>query len=370
VLKSRSVDLALGTETSTPVQAEQLLYSTSDELGNPSVTVTTVLEPTPTPVVHHIVEYLSFYDGLGPLCDPSYTLSGGDPGNSTYEEEAEEEELLIGWYLSQGDIVTIPDFEGTGLHWMAGLESGQGALDAVTATESFLGLPSSTKVGLSGYSGGAAAADWASEIASVYAPKVNIVGVAEGGVPANYLDMFNYINGSSEYSIAIPGMLLGLSRAYDIDLDQSKYLSSFGQQVVGQLEQVCMASVFGTQTVTMQQTLATGGNLTTEPALERIVADQTMGNAGVPREPLLMGVGDSDGTGDEVMVDADVAALAHKYCSEGVQVLFEEYPGASHEEAGAFFEPQTGPFLQARFAGVPFVGDCALIGKVPAGPAM
>ena len=364
VLNSRSVDLALGTVTSTPVQAEQLLYATTDELGNPSVTATTVLVPTPVPVVPHIVEYLSFYDGLGPLCDPSYTLAGGNPGSSTYEQEAEEEELLISWYLSQGDIVTVPDFEGEGQHWMAGLESGQSALDAVTATESVLELPSRTKVGLSGYSGGAVAANWASEIASAYAPEVNLVGVAMGGIDANYLDMFNYINGSSEYSIAIPGMLLGLSRAYGIDLDQ--YLSSSGQQVVSSLEDVCIASVFGTRTVTLHQLLATGSDLSTEPALEQIVADQTMGNAGVPRAPLFMGEGNSDGIGDGAMVAADVVTLAQKYCSEGVPVDFQEYAGAAHEEAAAAFEPQTGPFLQARFAGAPFVGDCAAISTLGA----
>ena len=129
-----------------------------------------------------------------------------------------------------------------------------------------------------------------------------------------------------------------------------------------------MASVFGTRTITMQQILATGGSLTTEKTLEDIVADQTMGDVGVPREPLFMGVGNSDGTGDGVMVAADVENLARKYCSEGVPVLFEEYPGASHEDAGALFEPQTGPFLQARFAGAAFVGDCGLIGNAPAGP--
>ncbi|MHB8438587.1 MAG: lipase family protein [Acidimicrobiales bacterium] len=361
VLSSRAVDLALGTVTTTPVHAEQLLYATTDELGNPSVTATTVLVPTPISVAPHIVEYLSFYDGLSPLCDPSYTLAGGNPGSSTYEQEAEEEELLISWYLSQGDIVTVPDFEGEGQHWMAGLESGQAALDAITSTESFLGLPSWTKVGLSGYSGGAVAANWASNVAPAYAPKLNLVGVAMGGIDANYLDMFNYINGNSEYSVAIPAMLLGLSRAYGIDLDQPEYLSSFGRQVVGSLEGVCMASVFGTQTVTMRKLLATGGDLSTEPALEQIVADQTMGNAGVPREPLLMGEGNSDGTGDGAMVAADVAALARKYCSDGVPVEFLEYPGAAHEEAAAAFEPQTGPFLQARFAGTPFVGDCSAI---------
>lgn len=365
VLKTRTVNLALGTATSTPVEARQLLYRTTDQLGGPTVTVTTVLEPAPAPVLPRIVEYLSFYDGLGPQCDPSYTLTGGDPGGSTNEQEAEEEELLIGWYLSQGDIVTIPDFEGsTQLGWMAGHQSGYEALDAARATESYLKLaPATAKVGLSGYSGGAVAADWASELAPAYAPDLDIVGVAEGGVPVDYLHMFDYISGTSEYSAAIPGMLIGLGRAYGMDQSQlDQYLSPYGRGVVAQEEDVCMASVFGNYPgLTVQQIMAPGyQDLATDAPFAQMLADQTMGTAPThPEEPLLMGVGNSDGTGDGVMIDADVKALAEKYCQQGVPVEFQEYTGASHVEAGAFFEPQTGPFLEARFDGAPFVGDCS-----------
>jgi hypothetical protein len=43
-------------------------------------------------------------------------------------------------------------------------------------------------------------------------------------------------------------------------------------------------------------------------------------------------------------------------------VLYQEYRGASHIAAAAFFEPQTGPFLEARFAGVPMRDGCTSIG--------
>jgi hypothetical protein len=241
VLRHRSVRLSLG--TSTPVAAEQLLYRTTGQRGEPTVTVTTVLQPPSAPVLPRIVGYLSFYDGLGSRCDPSYTLAGGDSGDSTYQQEAYEEELLILWYLAQGDIVTVPDFEGTGLHWMAGRESGYGALDAIKATESYLSLGSGAMVGLSGYSGGSVAADWASELAPAYAPQLRIVGVAAGGIPADYFSHFAYIDGTTEYSAALPGELLGLARAYGIDLD--KYLSPLGQKVVTELADSCIASAFG-----------------------------------------------------------------------------------------------------------------------------
>jgi hypothetical protein len=366
VLKHRTVQLALGPGMASPVNTEQLLYRTTGQRGEATVTVTTVLVPTPTPTpaptpaTTNIVEYLSFYDGLGSQCDPSYTLAGGDTGDATSQQQAQEEALLISWYLSQGDIVTVPDFEGTGLHWMAGRESGYAALDAIKATQSYLGLDRmTTKVGLSGYSGGSVAANWASELAPAYAPTVNIVGVAEGGIPANYFNHLAYIDGTDEYSAAIPGELLGLSRAYGIDL--TKYLSPYGRKVVDEISDVCIASVFGKYPgLTVRSIMRPEyADLAHAEPFASMLRAQTMGTAGThPGAPLFMAAGNVDGTGDGAMVAADAKALARRYCAKGVPVVYQEYPGASHIQAAAYFEPQTGPFLQARFAGIPFVSGC------------
>ncbi len=49
-----------------------------------------------------------------------------------------------------------------------------------------------------GYSGGSIATEFASEEAPKYAPKLDIVGVAEGGVPVDFFHNLAYINGSPE----------------------------------------------------------------------------------------------------------------------------------------------------------------------------
>jgi secretory lipase len=356
VLKRRTVHVVFGPMT-TPVAAEQLLYRTRDELGQPSVTVTTVMAPTSAPV--RLIGYLSFYDGLDSRCDPSYALAGGTPPGSADQQQAEEEDLLMSWYLDHGFALTVPDFEGTGLHWMAGRESGYNTLDAIRATESYLRVPPTTKVGLSGYSGGAVAADWAAELASAYAPSVNLVGVAMGGVPVNYLHMFGYINGTDEFSAAVPGMLLGLARAYHVDL--SHYLSAYGAKAVAGEQGTCIASDFGRYPgLTYQRLLRPAYRSLRRSVLARMLARQTMGTGGTrPRIPMLIGVGNADGKGDGVMVAADVRALAEHYCRGGAPVDYEEYSGAQHQYAGVFFEPETAAFFQARFAGEPYVDNCA-----------
>lgn len=361
ILKRRGIRVAFGT-TATPLSAEQLLYRTTRQLGQPTVTVTTVINPLANHVVPRIAEYLSFYDGLGSQCDPSYTLEGGTTDSAT-RQQAEEEELLVGFYLAHGFAVTVPDFEGTGLDWMAGRESGFGALDAIRATEAYLRAPASTPIGLSGYSGGAVAADWASELAPTYAPGLRIVGVAEAGIPVNYAHLISYIDGTSVYSAAIPAILLGLARAYGVNL--GPYLSAYGARVVESERDVCMTAAFGRYPgLTVEAMMKPQyRRFFSVPVFQRMLREQLMGTAAShPRTPLLMGVGNSDGRGDGVMLLADVEALARRYCGEGVTVEFQQYRGASHEVAGAFFEPQTGVFLLDRALGLPFPGDCASIG--------
>lgn len=70
----------------------------------------------------------------------------------------------------------VPEYQ-----WIAGVNSGHGVLDAIRAAQH------SAPAGLGVYSGGALASQWANELASSYAPELNIVGVAAGGprpVPA------------------------------------------------------------------------------------------------------------------------------------------------------------------------------------------
>ena len=181
VLKTRAVTVGAPGSGGGVLPATQLLYRTQDERRRPSVTVTTVVNPT-GPVNGGLVAYLSFYDALGDKCSPSYTLRGGDPGAENQQLAVSEMGLVTG-LAAQGYAVTVPDFEGTDLHWVAGHESGWSTLDSIRATESYLGMSATQKVGLFGYSGGSIAGEWASELAPSYSPELNIVGTAVGGLP-------------------------------------------------------------------------------------------------------------------------------------------------------------------------------------------
>ncbi|MGH3165523.1 MAG: lipase family protein, partial [Trebonia sp.] len=227
VLKERGVSLVIEGLT-VPVSTEQVLYRTTGEQGQPTVTVTTIIKPLLSLTGTKIVAYQMAYDALGSECDPSYTLQGGNTSDSTGQEEA----AAIVAYVVAGFTVTVPDYEGEALDWGAGQESGYDTLDAIRATESYLGVPASTKAGIVGYSGGAIATEWASELAPSYAPSLNLVGAASGGVPVDFAHNLTYINGDQDWAGVIPAVLLSLGHAFGIDISQ--YLSPYGEQVTSQ----------------------------------------------------------------------------------------------------------------------------------------
>ena len=354
VLRTRPMTFATPTLT-TPIKGEQVLYRTTDQQGESVVTVATVLRPL-IPGPTKIVSYHMAYDALGSQCDPSYTLSGG-----ATSPIASAEQTVIAGYLAAGYTVVAPDYEGEELEWTVGRQSGYAALDGVRAAESFLGLPSSTPVGLIGYSGGSVPTQWGAEVAPRYAPELNIVGVAAGGVPVDFAHNLPYVSGSPKWAGVIPALIVAYQRSYG--LDTSEFLSEYGAQVVDQVDQECIAQ-FADDYPTLtdaDMVKAPYTSLLDVPAVVEIINDNIMGISGTPSAPLFLAVGHSDPIGDTVMITADVQGLAHEYCGRGVDVQYAQYDGLNHELAFPPFEAQALQFLTERFAGGPTNGNCATI---------
>lgn len=350
------------------ITATQLLYRTQNERAKPSATVTTVLQPGdlahPVPS-KGVVAYLSYYDGLSNSCDPSYTMQ---------DDSINGEKAVIGSLLELGYTVTVPDFEGETLDWAAGHESGWNTLDAIRATERELGMPAATtKVGMIGYSGGSIAGEWASELAPSYAPELDLVGTAIGGVPANLRDLVNYVNSSADkdrndWFGVIPAATVALGRATGLDF--GKYESAFGKDAATYVSDKCIADFAGHYPGKHLADLVKPGiDFLNEPDVKPIVDGLTMGKGTTPTVPMLMVNGNDDGIGDGVMIAADVQALATKYCRAGLPVQYSEVPGA-HGDVGMPFMIQGISYLDKWFAGTATSSDynCAALIAADAHP--
>jgi Secretory lipase len=356
VLKSRTIsnpDLGVNL----PYSASQVLYRTTGELGQPTVTVATIIQPLSGSAATKLVSYQPAYDALGAQCDPSYTLQGGDNGYDS------DEQTLMGAYVSAGDTVVVPDYEGERLDWGAGQESGYGTLDGIRATENMLKLPAATTpVGIIGYSGGAIATEFASELAPSYSPNLDVVGIAEGGIPVDFAHNLDYINGSPSWSGVIPAVLIGVGRAFNLNF--GPYTSAYGEKINDQIQDQCINNFYGNYPGLKIQQLMKPAYTTpfAIPIFDKITNHLIMSTDGTPKGPLYMVVGDADGTGDGVMVTQDVEALAHTYCQRGVSVQFTVEHGDDHTEAAIPFEENAITFLTDRLDGVPVANGCSSIG--------
>ncbi|HEX3782027.1 MAG TPA: lipase family protein [Pseudonocardiaceae bacterium] len=375
VLKTRTVQAHLE-GLPLPVTTIQLLYRTTDSLGNPIVTVTSVLKPLVSSGTPKLLSYQSFYDSLSANCEPSYALAGGfDPGLIS----ALENPLMIA-LLQTGYTISTADFEGQQADFADGRQYGMATLDGIRAAlrSPDTGLNTGTKVGMMGYSGGAIATEWATELAPSYAPDVNsqLVGSSIGGVFVDPIHNLHYIDGSVVWTGVLPMALVGIARGYQVDL--TPYLSAYAQSLIGQIQNDCLVDDLGHYPGLTFAKLTKPQYAQPEsiPALVNISNQLIMGTGGTPTTPMLIlqgagGIlegtpngGPGIGAGDGVMVAGDVRALANEYCSRGVNVNYQEFPLLSHTLTAVPWLAETLPWLQQRFAGAPASSTC---GQIPPG---
>lgn len=357
----------------TSLRAVQLLYRTTNQVGRPVVNVTSVLKPPFAVGSPKLLSYQSFYDSLNPADQPSSAIAGGTP----FGQGANAGEVaLISPLLLSGYTVAIPDTEGQNANFAAGPEYGRNTLDGLRATYASpaVGLPAATKAAMIGYSGGAIATEWASELAPTYAPEINakLVGAAYGGVLVSPGHNLHYIEGSKIWAGVMPMAIIGAARSFEIDLQP--YLSAYGRKVYKQMADDNIAQVLGAYPGLTWKQLAKPEYAT--PETVKIYVDTVnqliMGTGGTPTIPQYIGQGtrgDLEGTrnnqpgigpGDGVMIAGDVRSLARQYCAAGTRVLYREY-AASHVGTLVSWLPSAIQWIRDRFAGRGAPQNCASI---------
>jgi hypothetical protein len=362
-----------------PVKAVQLLYRATGQSGEPTVNVTSVLVPPIFFGTPRIVAYQSFYDSLNPVDEPSYAVSGGLSFGGAIPNV---ESTLFGPELLAGNAVVIADTEGEKADFAAGPEYGTNTLDSLRAAiaSPATGLSKAQKIGLIGYSGGAIATEWAAELAPTYAPDIDkrLVGAAFGGVLVDPAHNLHYVDGSSLWAGVMPMAIIGVSRAFQIDL--TPYLSAYGLQIYDKLQKASIAEVLGQYPGLTWAQMAMPEYQTPEsvPLYVQVVNKLIMGTGGTPTTPLLIAQGANGelegtpgnkpgiGKGDGVMIAGDVRTLAREYCARGVKVRYDQYDLFAHIETAVPWLTSAMAWLNDRFAGKTAPQNCA--GIAPGNP--
>jgi hypothetical protein len=365
VLRSRKVTIgglpAVGSTT-----AYQLLYRTTNATGQPIATVTTLLLPSrPAPGERRLLSYHTAEDSLTTNCAPSYTMQTGT-GTTQHEENAT---ILMG--LERGWAVVVPDYEGPDSQWTVGVLAGQAALDSVRAVEQFApaGLAGAdTPVTMIGYSGGSIPTVWANALQRSYAPELNLVAIAAGGIPANIADLIEPLSGTL-FAGTIMGALIGIDRAYP-ELRLNSLLNERGRELAsrdGTDAQGCSSSVVNAPFVDFAG-LTTSSSIKAFLALSQVrntLAKVDLRRRPTPHAPAYL----YNAIHDQLVHIEPVDDLVRVNCAAGATIDYYRDPLPEHLTGLVAFFVRAYPYLEGRFlSGTPAPNSCPA-GATPAPPS-
>src|SRR5690554_689555 len=338
-----------------------LMYHSSDALGQPNVVTGTVIVPTASwkgrgdrPVISYAVGT----HGLNQSCAPSLQLAAG----TDYETANIVAALRAGYAVLISD---NPGYtNGDTPTYLAGKAQGHAVLDIIRAAAQIpqAGISSNAKAAVWGYSQGGQTASWAAELKDTYAPDLNLVGVAAGGTPANFPAIAHNLDGSTGASFLMQA-IVGLGTQYPDKIPVDELANDRGQMMIETAKQQC---VFEALFDVMNESISsyTVGNQTldellTIPSVNEALTEQNLGQNRVS-VPLYQYHGQAD---EFIPLDQHIA-LKRQYCQRFSNVTFELYP-SEHIVTQFQAAPYVLSWLGDRFNGRPTLGNCISLKPEP-----
>jgi uncharacterized membrane protein HdeD (DUF308 family)/acetyl esterase/lipase len=335
-------------------QAWRILYTTTRDDGIPALASGIVLVSTDAPDgPRPMVAWAHGTTGYEPSCAPSLA---SDPFGSG-ALPALDDIVDNGWVLVATDYVGL----GTAAPhpYLIGQGEGRSVLDAVRATQQLDTVDVENEVVVWGHSQGGHAALWTGQLAPVYAPDVNVVGVSAMAPASDLEGLVRGLPTVTGGSIFASYVVAAYDQIYP-DANVEDYLRPAARTFVRSAAQRCLAepSVF--------VSILTALSLSEDPDIFR--TDPTTGAFGerlaenVPtgsvEAPLLV----AQGLADPLVLPAVQAEYVAARCAAGQELEYRTYEGFDHVgvvSPGSPLVPELVAWTQKRFAGEPTTSDCA-----------
>jgi acetyl esterase/lipase len=281
--------------------------------------------------------------GLGDQCAPSKA------------DDAAMNVPFVKQMIDAGYVVAATDYEGLGtpgVHpYLVGESEGRGVLDAARAARALKGSGASDRVLVAGHSQGGQAALFAGELASSYAPELDVLGVAAAAPAADVehiLPLAASINGGAGY---LAMGVQGFHAAYP-DADPAAVLAPDAEAKSEAATTQCSDEVHAAfEGVSGPAVLA--HDPLSIPSIRKLLHENSAGNrpAGAP---LLIVQGTADTTIPKVLTDAFTA----KACAAGDTVDYRTYDGATHGTVITEAQDDVVQWLADRLADKPAPTTC------------
>jgi pimeloyl-ACP methyl ester carboxylesterase len=336
-------------------KAWSVLYQSSNQQGQPDFVTGTVIVPTAKWTGKGTRPDITIGEGtqgLAQECAPSLQMAAGT--------EYDGGEIIAA--LKAGYAVTITDYQGytTGTlpTYIDGKSEGQAVLDIVRAAKELpeSGITASTPTIAWGYSQGGQAVGWAGELQPSYAPNVDLIGVAAGGVPGNLNAVAAFGSGSVAAAFSFDSVI-GLQEAYGEEFDDASFTTIAGRLKLQPLLRDCaIASLSQFRDVTFESSTVGGATFAQveeeHPNVKRIIEEQNLGT-----KPISVPVYHYHGLEDEFVPVTQDVELHQQWCSQGVKDDFQLYPG-DHLLTDPTAIPTVTKWIEERVAGKSAPSTC------------
>ncbi|GAA1855805.1 lipase family protein [Brevibacterium marinum] len=298
------------------------MYRTTDEQGNARAATATLLTPKGASAPAKDAVVISpGTQGIADKCAPSRQMAMG----------TEYEGISVTSALAAKRPVVVVDYVGLGTegthHYLNRVEEGRSVLDAAKAVQNVEGsdIDGDTKLQLRGYSQGGQATAAALELASDWAPDLNIASASAGAVPT---DLYDTVSKLSNVYTAF--LLYGIdSFAEQSGVELSEYLNQKGLDAAESASNQCTIEALVNHAFTDTTTLTKDGNSFQEivdKEFRPIVDKQLLGQSPIPDVPVLV----NHSRLDDVVPFGLGRELASTWCDAGNRVAFEDNLGPTH----------------------------------------
>ena len=321
-------------------QAWRVMYASTGINGEPIVVSGMVFAPTSPPPTEGrpVVSWAHPTTGIEDPCAPSRSPKPYD------DVQGLSEFLNLGW------VVVATDYQGLGtdgMHpYLVGASEAQGTLDIVRAAHNMSETGASTQYFVFGHSQGGQAALFAGQMASTYAPELQLLGVAAAAPAGLLVPLFQADKDTMAGSVL--GSYAVISWSDIFGYDESTVVKSSLSRRVHAVSEKCVVggSRLSDIELGINDLILKGRMWSADPATTSPWSNQfTINTAG--QKPINVPLLITQGTADKIITPSTTAELTATYVALGNTNAKEQVmDGVDHMKAGKASVPYVVPFFQ------------------------
>jgi alpha-beta hydrolase superfamily lysophospholipase len=332
------------------IRAWRIQYWTSDD-GKPIRVTGMVIAPDAgsNGGPRRVIAWTHGLIGIAQRCAPSIGMA-----NFTMIPALED-------VMRRGYTIVAPDYPGLGSDMvhpvLVGRSEGSSTLDAVRAAREIPGVNAGSRFALWGESQGGHAALWAGQMASSYAPDLQLVGIAAIVPPTNLARNFKEGKDPRVRALLTAYTAASWSRYYGAPM--STFGSRQTQNVMLRLaDNNCiepgtkpkLGTILG---IAIAQRAVSKLDLATQQPWARLMRENNPSPAAIPVPAMIY-----TGTGDTIVAPAVVHDFARRACALNKTIVYKLVQGGEHATVARIEAQATLEWIDDRFAGKRAPNNC------------